>query len=208
MPVIPLTDLTMEKRFEAHEAAQAAIVDNMLGENIVKSADDIAIREVVPGDPTTSNLADFADINFKTAEASNMEYWAEDSSDLTSMGLSSILESNEVCPDNKVICFYGFYDLTPTADLTGIRLKRGSDVLDVWEVEHCYVGDLPGGLSFVYAGGAPPRGDLVPNPIIYVQNDTIDLQMNFKDGSSDKYVGMFALIGEKWGEEISMTRHI
>jgi len=198
MPVIPLSDLPNEYRVAAYENAMRQLVEAMLKEGIVRNRNDIAIRELVIGDET--NATDFVDLDVKTAQTSGMEFWAEDSADITAGDLSAILTAGEKVPDNKCIAIFGFFDLTPNPDLTGIRLKRGSDVLDFWEVEHCYVGDEPGGMCFTYEPGT----GLVPYAVIYVQNDPISIEMNFKT-SADKFVGLYALIAERYGEQISKT---
>jgi hypothetical protein len=128
-----------------------------------------------------------------------MQFWAEDSADLTAGDLSNIIATGEKIPDNKVIAFYGFFDLTPNPDLTAIRLRRGSDVLDFWEVEHCYTDEPYGGMCFKIEGGT-----LKPYAVVYVQNDPIAIDMNFKT-AADKFVGMYALMGERYGEQISKT---
>jgi len=199
MPVIPLADLPDAYKIAAYINAMNQVRKNMIEQGIVRNPGDIAIRELVVGDE--ANATDFVDLNVKTAQTAGMEFWAEDSADLTAGDLSSILTSGEKVPDNKVIVIYGFFDLTPNPDLTAIRLKRGSDVLDFWEVEHCYVKEPYGGMCFEIN----TAGQLVPYTVTYVQNDPIDIQMNFKT-SADKYVGLYALIGERYGEQISKTK--
>jgi len=197
MPIIALSDLPKEYRILAYENAMRQVIDNMIKQKIVNTPEEIAVRELVPGDET--NATDFVDLDFKTKQTTGMEFWAEDSSDLTAGDLSAVLTANEKVPDNKVIAVFGFYDKTPDPDLTGIRLKRGSDTLDFWEVEHCYIGDEPGGMCFKI-----DKGQFVPYAIVWVQNDPISIEMNFKS-AADKFVGLYALIGERYGEQISKT---
>lgn len=200
MPVIPFSDLPLEYRVAAYENAIKTVKELMVKEGIVDSYDKVAVRELMIGDE--SNAADFVDLNVKTAVVTGQEGWGQDANDLTNYTFSSILATGEKVPDNKVIVFFGFTDLTSNPDLIAIRFRRGSDILDVWEVEHCYKSsEEVGGMTFT----TDAAGNLVPYCVSYVQNDPIDIQMVFKDGSVDKQVVLLALIGERYGENISKT---
>ena len=200
MPVIPFSDLPLEYRVAAYENAIKTVKELMVKEGIVDSYDKVAVRELMIGDKP--NAADFVDLGVKTAVATGQEGWGQDANDLTNYKFSSILATGEKVPDNKVIVFFGFTDLTPNPDLIAIRFRRGSDILDVWEVEHCYKSsEEVGGMTFT----TDAAGNLVSYCVSYVQNDPIDIQMVFKDGSVDKQVVLLALIGERYGENISKT---
>jgi|Deesub1362A_J573_1020465.scaffolds.fasta_scaffold00652_32 hypothetical protein len=204
MPIVPLAELPREYKLNARQECERLILEKMKDSGIIKNYSEAVVRDLVPGDPTASNVTDFVDITFKTAQTTGQEFWAEDSSDITAGDLSSILTAGETVPDNKVIGFFGFFDLTPGgSDLTAIRFKRGdSGVLDFWEVEQCYAySDEIGGMAFRYD---PEDGTYKPYAIIYGQNDKIEIEMNFKT-SADKFVGLFALIGEKVGETIAAS---
>lgn len=199
MPVIPFSDLPQELRVAAYRNAIKKVKQLMVKEGIVRTEDEVAVRELMIGDE--ANAADFVDLNVRTAVVSGQEFWGQDSADITPNRFSSVIATGEKVPDNKVIVFYGFTDLTPNPDLVAIKFVRGSDTLDIWEVEHCYKStEEVGGLAFT----TDVAGNLVPYCVAYVQNDPIDIQMIFKS-ASDKNVVLLALIGERYGEHISKS---
>ncbi len=199
MPVIPFTDLPLEYRVAAYENAIKTVKELMVREGIVRTDDEVAVRELMIGDK--ANAADFVDLNVRTAVTSGQEFWGQDSEDIAANRFSSVIATGEKVPDNKVIVFYGFTDLTPNPDLVAIKFVRGSDTLDIWEVEHCYKStEEVGGFAFT----TDVAENLVPYCVAYVQNDPIDIQMIFKE-SSDKNVVLLALIGERYGEHISKS---
>lgn len=199
MPVIPFSDLPQELRVAAYRNAIKKVKQLMVKEGIVRTEDEVAVRELMIGDE--ANAADFVDLNVRTAVVSGQEFWGQDSADITPNHFSSVIATGEKVPDNKVVVFYGFTDLTPNPDLVAIKFVRGSDTLDIWEVEHCYKStEEVGGLAFT----TDVAGNLVPYCVAYVQNDPIDIQMIFKS-ASDKNVVLLALIGERYGEHISKS---
>lgn len=199
MPVIPFSDLPQELRVAAYRNAIKKVKQLMVKEGIVRTEDEVAVRELMIGDE--ANAADFVDLNVRTAVVSGQEFWGQDSADIAANQFSSVIATGEKVPDNKVVVFYGFTDLTPNPDLVAIKFVRGSDTLDIWEVEHCYKStEEVGGLAFT----TDVAGNLVPYCVAYVQNDPIDIQMIFKS-ASDKNVVLLALIGERYGEHISKS---
>ena len=44
---------------------------------------------------------------------------------------------------------------------------------------------------------------MVTEILVYEQNDPIDIKMNFRGGSLDKNVVLLALVGEKYGEQLT-----
>lgn len=199
MTVVPFSDLPAEYRVAAYEYAINRVKELMVQEGIVDSPDKVAVRELMVGDE--DNAADFVDIDVKTAVATGQEGWGQDSADLTDYTFSSIFKTGAKIPDNKVVVFFGFTDLTSSPDLVAIKFVRGSDTLDIWEVEHCYKSsEEVGGLAFTTDGG-----ELVPYCVSYVQNDPIDVQMIFRSGATDKRVVLLALIGERFGDHISKS---
>jgi hypothetical protein len=199
MPVIPFSDLPKELRVAAYRNAMRKVKQLMVKEGIVRTEDEVAVRELIIGDE--ANAADFVDLNVRTAVVSGQEFWGQDSANIAANQFSSVIATGEKVPDNKVVVFYGFTDLTPNPDLVAIKFVRGSDTLDIWEVEHCYKStEEVGGLAFT----TDVAGNLVPYCVAYVQNDPIDIQMIFKS-ASDKNVVLLALIGERYGEHISKS---
>jgi len=194
--IIPLSEMTEAKRTALHTAAFKAM--KAQGLKLIKgvSEGDLIVRELVIGDE--ANAADFVDLNVRTAVATGQQEWAQDANDLTDRTLSSVLASGETVPDEKVIGVYGFIDLTPNPDLVMLRFKKGSEVKDIWQVEHCYGKEPYGGIN------VDENGNL--KLIVWQPNDPIDWEMCFKDGSVDKYVRLFALIAEKVGERVTVKR--
>ncbi len=199
MPVIPFSDLPLEYRVVAYENAIETVKELMVKEGIVDSYDKVAVRELMIGDK--EDAADFVDLGVGIPVVTGQEFWGQYSEDIAANQFSSVIATGEKVPDNKVIVFFGFTDLTPNPDLVAIKFVRGSDTLDIWEVEHCYKStEEVGGLAFA----TDAAGNLVPYCVAYVQNDPIDIQMIFKE-SSDKNVVLLALIGERYGEHISKS---
>lgn len=183
--LVALDDLDSKTRQEIIEAATGLARSASAQINNVDES-EIAVRAMVFGDGT--NSTDFEDLTGKTATVAGMEHWAEDSADLTGGDLSSIINANEKVDDNKVFVFFGFKDFSIDKDLTAIQFKRGSDTLAFWGTEHCY-GKEDGGMVFEI--------------LVYEQNDPIDIKMNFRSGAADKNVVLLALVGEKYGEQLS-----
>ncbi len=188
--VIPLGAIPYE-RFEEIRETVARQLRMRAAQKLKMNPDNITVRDLVVGDST--NAADFVDLDVRTAVTTGQQFWGQDANDLTSNQLSSILASGERVDDNKFIAFFGFVDLTANPDLVKIRFKRGQQVLDLWYVEHVYA-------------WKEVIGGVIPGAIFYDEKDPIDIQMEFKDGSVDKYVALFALIAEPAGEQIASPR--
>lgn len=187
--IIPLGELTPEMIDEIRRLAEITL-RKRAAEKLKLPENQIVVRELVVGDE--ANAADFVDLDVRTEVTTGQQFWGQDANDLTDNTLSSILASGEKVPDGKFIGFFGFVDLTPNPDLVAIRFKRGADILDFWHVEHCYA--YP-----------DKKGGMIKGVIIYDQNDPIDIEMEFKDGSVDKYVVLLAYIAERYGETITKT---
>ena len=184
--IIPLGELTPADISLIRDTARE-VLRQRAAEVLKILPEDIVVRDLVIGDEAAAT--DFVDLDVRTNETAGMQHWAEDAADLVAGDLSSILAAGETVPDNKFVGIFGFFDLTPNPDLVAIRLRRGSDTLDFWQTEQCYVyADMPGGL--------------IRGVIIYDQSDPIDIQMNFKT-AVDKFVGLFSYIAERFGERIS-----
>ena len=189
MPIIPLGELTQMDMKAIRDIAQRTLIQKMIEARIVTRPDEVKIREPIYGDE--SNATDFVDLNtVATPAVTGQEHWLIDASAFTAGDFSNILATGEKVDDNKMLAFFGFYDLSPVPELTAIRFKRGSDVLDIWEVEQSYVyGEKPGGMT--------------KDIIIYGQNDPIAIELNVTGGSTDLRVGFFAYIAERYGEQVS-----
>jgi len=186
----PVQELTVAEINRIKKLTMDTIVKMQLEDNVVRSPDDLVIREVQVGDET--NATDFVDLDVQTAQTSGMQNWAQDDDDLTSGDLSSILASGEMVPDGKSIGIFGFFDKTAIPDAHLLSLETGSGMLFLSQIEHCYayLGDVPMGISDM--------------PTFYKQTDKIDPKVAFKDGSFDKFFGLRAYICEKWGDIVSL----
>lgn len=188
--VIPLGAIPFERFMEIREGVAAALKERA-ARKLRMSPENIIVRDIVVGDSTNAN--DWVDLDVRTAVTTGQQFWGQDAADLTSNQLSSILAAGERIPDNKFVVFFGWVDLTPNPDLVKIRFKKGQEVLDVWYAEHVYAWkDVVGG---VIEGG-----------VFYDEKEPIDIQMEFKDGSVDKYVALFGLIAEPSGETVTAPR--
>ena len=191
--IVPIWSLTEEEQKKYHLEAVRNF-RRIAAEKLRLPEEDVIIRPVVIGDPTVANVEDFYDLRAKTAVATGQEWWGQDSSDITANQLSSILYSGESVPDEKLVAVYGFVDLTPNPDLYMLRFKRGEEVKDVWQVEHCYAKEPFGGINVDDHGRV--------RLIVWYPKDPIDWQMAFKS-SSDKRVVLYALVAESKGKVIT-----
>jgi hypothetical protein len=188
--IIPLGAIPFD-RFKDIRDSVAEQLRARAAQKLKINPNEVVIRDLVVGDKT--NAADWVDLDVKTAVVTGQQHWAQDAADLTDNTLSSVLASGERIPDNKFVAIFGFVDLTPNPDLVKMRFKRGQEVLDVWYVEHVYA-------------WKEVVGGVIEGAIFYDEKDPIDIQMEFKDGSVDKYVALLALIAEPSGETVTAPR--
>jgi len=193
MMIIPVDQLNKSEIRDLHKVAHQVCAN----QQVKDVGGDVVVRELVVGDE--SNAADFVDLGVKTAVASGQQFWAQDANDLTNYTLSSVLASGETIPDNKTVVFYGIYDNTANPDCTGVRFKKGTSTLFYSNVTHLYAYDNPVGF-FVEMD---ETGEVYGVQLLYKNNDKIDLQLRFKDGSVDKEVGFYALIAERPAEVVN-----
>jgi len=185
--IIPLGELTLQDKKMIRDAVQGRLIAKMIEEKVVSRGEEVKVRDLVFGAVAPT---DFTDVGPTTTAVAGQEHWLIDAGDLTAGDLSSILISTQKCPDNKMIGIFGFFDLSPLPELTAMRFKRGPDVLDFWETEQCYVyEDVPGGMTWF--------------PIIYGQNDAMDIEINVTGGATDLHLGLYAYIAERYGEQVT-----
>lgn len=188
--VLPLGAIPFEKFQEIRLTVYTTLV-NEAAKVLKADPKNIVVRDIVVGDST--NAADWVDLSVKTAIVAGQQFWGQSASDLTSNQLSSILAAGERIDDNKLVAFFGWVDLTPNPDLVKIRFKKGQEIKAVWYAEHVYAWkEVVGGVAQQF--------------IIYYPKDPIDIQMEFKDGSTNKYVALFGFIAELAGEQISAPK--
>jgi len=187
--VDPVQELTAQEMWQKKKMVSHNLVQKLLDEGVANNPEQIVVREVIVGDET--NVANFVDLNTKTAAVSGQTNWMLDAADLTTDQFSSVLASGEQVDDNKAIGFYGFWDKDATPSLTRLAFKDGSATRAVFEVEHCYA----------YRNG--PVAGLFQRPIYYEEKEKIDLQFAFRDASVDHNTGLYGLVAERWGDHIS-----
>ncbi|KKW12560.1 MAG: hypothetical protein UY48_C0011G0007 [Candidatus Gottesmanbacteria bacterium GW2011_GWB1_49_7] len=180
--------MSIEIRNQAANAVLAKAVEL----NVGKKA-GIVVRDAVMGSLTDADITDFKDVeSYATAYATGHENWAEDATDITANDLSPVIAGagtqTRAVKSKATIGCYGFFDLTVSPDLTAIRFKRGSNTLDFWQVEQCYIGQI--------------RGGMINSVIIWEENDPLQVDMNFLT-SADKFVGLNMIVAERYDEVIS-----
>lgn len=160
-------------------------------------------REVFPGDNSSS---DFNDLDYATVPDKGSDFigWVQDASDLTADELSSIFTNGEEVNENQLILWYGMFDGSPQfaeqsgdntgeipgyGPLDGIRFIRGSSDIEYWGTEHLYTSSSCIGFT-----------DRI---VKYLQQQNIDIQMNFTNSATNKFVGLRGYIFEKEGERMS-----
>lgn len=190
MWIDPFAELTIDEiNRRKQNAADAAL--NLAIKVDGGSKEDYIIRDWVAGDE--SDATDFVDNDFKTASITGLEHWAQDAGDLTANQPSSIFASNDAVNKGKYLAVYGFLDRSPNPDLYAIHLLRGAQRIGAWHVEHCY--------------GRGPAGGLANEPILYQENDIVDVQMTFKDATIDRNVVMLGYMIERPDINVSQSSY-
>jgi hypothetical protein len=195
MPLIPLADLTETRREQLRLQAMRACVQKAIEQGIAKTRKDLIVREIVPGD--LSDATDFVDFDFKTAATTGEEEWTEASADLTAGDLSSVVVSGQVINDETLLGIYGFTDLTPAPDMTMMGFYKGSEVKDIWEVEHCYANAPYGGINVDENGNAVV--------LIWEPKDPFNVKQNHKS-AANKNVVWLGFVVEKLGKRITVPQ--
>lgn len=194
MPIIPLSEIP-EATLKAMREQAIAKMRAFAVKNLDAPEREIIIREAWCGDADAAT--DFVDFDWRTDVVAGGQFWGQDAADLTPNDLSSWMKADSKVPDDACWGIYGFLDLTPSPDLTAISLKKGAEVKDLWQVEHCY-GEAP------YGGISVGRNGEV-RLATWGHDDPIDIQMCFKT-SADKAVVLFALVGERLGKRITVPQ--
>lgn len=219
MPIIPKDDVSLHmiqalKDATIKELTRRAIVENG------GSPRDYVIREIFVGDDS-SNAAignGFQDLGIRTEQTDNGVHWAQDASDLTADDDSSILTAGEEVDDKLWLGFFGVGDLNaqpgelvglatgtglmpPVGALNAVRFRTGARTKDRWTTDMLYNYTDAVGFSF----DVDVVGRLIPRPVVYSENDKIDIQMNFSEDSLDKFICLRGYALEPWGEAISPT---
>lgn len=195
----PVQELGVRRLQQIKDATKLKLLEKATGK-WKKSISDFVIREVIEGDST---VVDVYDLEPLTAVNAAIPEWAFDAGDLTADDLSSILAATEQINDGAYVGFYGFYDnagegaeltgaaTTPVAHgaITAVEFIRGSSTLDFWKTGHLYGYDAVMGIS--------------DRPVIFSENEKIDLKVCSTEDSEDKFAGFRGYICEPVGEAIS-----
>jgi len=194
--VIPLAELEKSDKQAIRDAAEKALRERVIALRIVTNPKDVVVREMTVGAAAVIAGA-VKDFTLAGTPTTNSIEWEENSTIVTAAFTpAAILVTGSTVPDSKCVAIYGFFDKTPNPDLLQIALKRGSDTLDLYHTEHCYV--------------YPEEvGGLTRSVTVYDQNDSIQFEMTFKTAATSaapKFVGLYALIAEKYGVNLTAPK--
>lgn len=193
--VIPFAFLTKEQMFNIwkraeDEVAAVAILHNVGGTkdlSIPAAKKTLNIRQAFIGVAG----GEVEDLAVLTAVRAAQESWGQDAADLTVDVFSSILAAAETMAKNRALVVFGFIDLSSVPMLSALKFERGPDLLDLWEVEHCY--------------GFPQEanGGLSESMLRWGPEEQIKFEANFKSGDFDQHVVLFTMIAETFGDTTS-----
>jgi hypothetical protein len=158
--------------------------------------EDVVIREISPGDSTAAT--DFVDFDQLTAAVAGQEHWMWDAADLTAGDLSNVMTVTQTINDDTVLGIYGFLDLSPSAELTAIRLRKGQEIKDWWQVEPCY-GMAP------YGGIAMDENGKV-TPSIWKPNEPFGIDLNVTGAATDQPIVFLGFVVERTGTHITVKQ--
>jgi len=205
----PVMELSREQmNFIKQNAKREALKRAMKTYKASKETDWV-FREIVGGNGTS--LGDgFFDLEMKTAQLANMQFWAQDAADITAQTLSDVATANYELGNKRFYAIYGIFDLSPEAGaIAGVgpathypqtgscianRLLRGTEVLAHWGTEHMYNYDL--------------ASMMAENPVIYEQKNKFSWKMVFSEGAEDKFCGLRGYVCEEDGDHFAIDKDI
>jgi len=170
---------------------------------------DWVLREAIFGDE--SDAPTTADFDQTTAVATKQMFWGQSATDQTAGNLSSVITAGEKVNKGQFLGIFGFFDLSPVPQLlTGsgfttagsmpsdsncsmMKFKRGGSDLVIYQTEHCYAYEEVMGIF--------------DEPLIYVENEKIQWQTCFGDGTEAKYLGLRTIMCERDGDVFSPSAH-
>lgn len=197
----PIQELD-KKRLQAIKDATKLKLLEKATKRWARPVGDYVIREAIFGDTT---VPDVYDIQPHTAVAAGVPEWAFDAVPLTADRLSSVVKAGTEVTADAYIGIYGFYDcgvagaeVTGAADtpvaygaITSVAFARGSSTLEHWKTDHLYAYDEVVGIT--------------DRPVIYEENEKIDIKVCATEDTEDKYAGFRAYICEPFKRNITPT---
>lgn len=189
----PVQELTIEQINRVKQTVEnqlfQMVAEAGLVSNALQAREEYVIRELVAGD--SSDATDFVDLDQSaTAQTTGQQNWAQDSTVFTAGDLINVIASGQTVPDQKFIGIYGMFDKSANPKTIGLDFSDGAGRKDFWQPEHIYA----------YHGSAPMG--ITQRPIFFSQNTPIKVGVNVKT-AIDQFVGLRALICEKWGSTLS-----
>lgn len=194
--IIPLAELEKKDKQAIRDSAADVLKARMVARKIVTDPNQITVRELSVG-YTTPVAGAVKDLTLIHASGVTVVDWVEDATVVAAAYTpSSILAANSTVPQSKCIAIFGFFDRTADPDLIQIAIKRGSDTLELYKPDACYV-------------YTEEIGGMTRTITVLDETDPIDIQMTFKSAAAAgafKYVGLYALIAEPVGTNVSAPK--
>jgi hypothetical protein len=197
----PLWQLTAKQRMIIKAFAAHQLRLRMVNAGFVNSMDEVLIREVFPGGDgsETDDTKDFEIVG--TGIITGQEGWGFDETIVVTVGTpANIIDTTSdnpdggQVPDRKFICFYGYWDRDVSPSVFSWVFKNGQNVVDIWApLDECYAKPDKG------------CGAMTTRPIIYGPKDLMKIYGTWAEKEADKDMGFYALIAEKYGENITRS---
>jgi len=197
---IPVEQLTNRQLWDYEMEVKRKLLEQAKKTQTGTTDRDWIIREGVWGRAGT----DVTDFTMRTAQiAAGDQHYAQDQADITVDALSSVLATGSTIEDNTFVAFWGLGDLSPeggnltgaadisppVGSLIGVSFHRGGSRLSHWNTQDMYTQDTPMLVA--------------EEPIIYEQNEKIDLKMEFSEAAEDKFIIFRVFVCERHSEEFA-----
>lgn len=203
--LIPWKECPMSHWLTIKKQAKAALIRNALRKYPESKPEQWVIRDIYPGDDTST---DFNDFDFKTAQTSTVAVRSiQDAGDLTAHTDSTIFTDGEKMDDDKFMAVVGVADALPRtanlvllSDVAGeggglgetsrIKMERGTDVIALWDPQAMYS----------YAG---PKLAISDEILLWKPKQLVKWSLNCSEATRDKHLKFIGWIAERHGENIS-----
>jgi len=192
MGMDPIFELTPEEIFRRKKIAENQLVNAVINDGHVSSVTEFwkkwYLREILVG---TNTATDKYDVAQHSDVVSGGQYWAQDDDETTAGDLSTTMNATAALEDKAYASIFGFFDRTNFPSLCALELLKGAGPVAWWQVEHCY--NYPG-----YSGG------MTAAPVLYKENENIDIKWNFSNATYDQFCGPRAFIARPLGKEVNL----
>jgi len=171
----PIQEVPQAKIAAIKANVRAGLIEMALRDSVIQTPEEALVMEVLVGDPTATDDVDVYLDNATAWDAGHM-MWAIDSTALTTLALSNIIDvssSYNKLEDNIYVGIYGLTDNTNFPKLNAVQFKRSSTVLDFWHVQHMYAYQNPAGIT--------------ERPIFFNQNDSLKIEIRVGDTVQDYF---------------------